>query len=353
MATVQFDESATPTRCSSYGSTHSLVNEEVDTRPRQASFPFLLPTVEWSTRDRSMTEASGPANEGVDTWRIAVSTKENLMDCFIIIANSLNALFGIAIFAIPWGFEESGALGGTAVTALIAFLSHETARLLLQSQRLFFENNREIKGYPEMTASTLGESWYYVVQLATIISCLGGCTGYLIFLAQTIGLVYGLPGETALYMVTVPLILLSWIRTFQDLAIVNFLGVIALFIAVAIVVYDGSIFGTADAALEAAEIAPLPLLKLDTIFNYVGPATFMFTIHYVVLAIGAECLTLKPYLVLDFHRSGWSIFLCLNLSIGFAFLTSFIVIVGFGVVGFMVYRNAPFVRSALNYNSIG
>lgn len=81
---------------------------------------------------------------------------------------------------------------------------------------------------------TLGRWFSLAVKLATIISCLGSCTGYIIFfgtityfspcirrvlgvdmmmiIGETLGQVFHCPSQRIVLMASVPLILLSWIR---------------------------------------------------------------------------------------------------------------------------------------------
>ncbi len=81
-------------------------------------------------------------------------------DKVTIVANTLNALLGVALFAMPWGFQQSGVLGGALVLIGVAFLSYETARILLVAQKVYFQQTGEIKGYPEIASAALGPMWY-------------------------------------------------------------------------------------------------------------------------------------------------------------------------------------------------
>ena len=85
--------------------------------------------------------------------------------------------------------------------------------------------------------------------------------------------------------VTVPLILLSWIRSFKELFFFTATGVIALITAIIIILADGM----QNTTEEVVERTPL-FLSLESTLHFLGPATFCYTIHYCVLAIGAEGL---------------------------------------------------------------
>ena len=89
----------------------------------------------------------------------------------IVIANTMNALLGVSIFSMPWGYTQSGVLGGSILLIIIGLLSFETARILLVSQKLLFQRTGDIKSYPEIAALTMGSYWSSIVSSATVISC--------------------------------------------------------------------------------------------------------------------------------------------------------------------------------------
>ena len=203
-----------------------------------------------------------------------------------IIANTVNALLGVSIFAMPWGFEQAGLLGGAATILLVAPLSYETARVLLVAQRMIYHSTGVVKNYPEIASDILGKNWAVVVKSATVISCLGGCVGYLIFLGEVCGQLFDLPLETAILGAVLPLMLLSWIRSFRDLAVFTLIGVFAIVVSCGVVMIDGV---QAMKSQPPDAIHP-QLLTLRSAPNFLGPATFLFTIHYCVLSMGAETL---------------------------------------------------------------
>jgi amino acid permease len=217
---------------------------------------------------------------------IDVDTKAMAFPDYIsVVANSTNALLGVSIFAMPWGFAKSGLLGGSFITMFVASLSFETTRVLLESQRILYLRTGEVKSYPEIATATLGPVYSHVVHIATAISCLGGCVGFLIFLSDLSGELFGISHTTAVTLAVIPLILLSWIRSFQELTIFTIIGVLAIIGAICAISVDGSTFITQSIFKET----PL-FLPFERSLTFVGPATFTYTIHYCVLAIGAESL---------------------------------------------------------------
>jgi len=204
-----------------------------------------------------------------------------------IIANTINALLGVSIFAMPWGFEQAGLIGGALTICLVAPLSYETARVLLVAQRMIYHSTGVVKNYPEIASDILGKNWSMVVKTATVISCLGGCVGYLIFLGEVCGQLFDLPLETAIQGAVIPLMLLSWIRSFRDLAIFTLIGVFAIIISCGVVMIDG----VHAMQSQLPDPAHPHLISFRSAPNFLGPATFLYTIHYCVLSMGAETLT--------------------------------------------------------------
>ena len=102
-----------------------------------------------------------------------------------IISNVSSAILGVSIFAMPWGYSQSGVLGGCILTILVAILSFLTSRALLLTQKSIYMKTGEIKDFSDIASDVFGHSiWGTTVKVATAVSCLGGCVGYLIFLGR-------------------------------------------------------------------------------------------------------------------------------------------------------------------------
>ena len=274
----------------------------------------------------------------------------NWLDNLSIIANTINALLGVSLFAMPWGFQQAGLLGGFLLLALVAGMSFETARLLLLAQRAYFNISGDVKSYPDLAACALGEVWRYVVFFATIISCLGGCTGYIIFFGETMGQLFSISPQTVILAATIPLILLSWIRSVRELTVFTVFGVISLIVAGITIVVDGF--------RNSTNVDRIPLFAPQTTWNFIGPVTFLFTIHYFILAMGEESLEIatRPWSKIDSDRSAIAIPMIeiasntnVTRSIGIAYLVSLILITAIGGSAFAMYREVPLVRYAAYY----
>ena len=75
---------------------------------------------------------------------------------FLTIINIVNALVGVSIFAMPWGFGRAGLIGGFTVLVFVAYLSFDTAKILLKTQRILFFKTGNVYGFPEICSQILG-----------------------------------------------------------------------------------------------------------------------------------------------------------------------------------------------------
>lgn len=228
-----------------------------------------------------------------------------------IVSNTMNGLLGVSIFAIPWGFAMSGLIGGIIIVLTVSWLAFETVRILLIAQKALYRTTGTVYTYPELAVELLNNQiWSPVVKCATIVSCLGCCTSYIIFFNDLYVQLFDVSHLQATLTVGVPLILLSWIRTYKELAIFTLIGVCSIITSVFVIVWDGYMHyheqnsdhtgsNSSDASSDTTPLLVLPLLLPHTMMQFVGPATFIFTLHYCILAMGSEMLLQQPWLVIQ------------------------------------------------------
>ena len=226
-----------------------------------------------------------------------------------IVANTMNGLLGVSIFAIPWGFAMSGLLGGIFIVLVVSWLAFETIRILLIAQKALYQKTGRVYTYPELAVELLdNELWSPIVKGATIISCLGCCTSYIIFYNDLYLQLFDVSRFQATVTVGIPLVLLSWIRTYKELAIFTLLGVCSIITSVIVIIWDGySHTNNSDSTGSSGTVQsnahthtnPLPLVLPESMMLFVGPATFIFTLHYCILAMGSEMLQDQPWLVVE------------------------------------------------------
>lgn len=290
-------------------------------------------------------------DDAVDEIGVGKSSGASLSQRAVMI-NVISGLLGVSLFAVPWGFEQSGVIGGVIITSVVAYLSYVTAWSLLLAQKSIFDRNGSILSYPEIAAEILDvDIWSSVVSVATVVSCLGGCVGYLIFLGQLCELLFHITFRQAVCLLLCPLVLLSWIRTFRELTAFSIFGNVSMIFSLL------SIFVCGVYQAHGADLSSTPILVPKTIFNYLGPATFLFTIHYCVLSIGAEFLQRQKEVLAaagpvekadtteDLQDLGLPIAAVQDLggSVGRAYTFSSIVIVMHGVAALALYHSSGLV----------
>lgn len=307
----------------------------------------------YQPRENNLREQDASENCSSKTVREKLSI---ITESTSVIANVSNGLLGVGIFAMPWGFQQSGTLGGTMITLFLAYLSFDTLCILLETQKTLFIKKGEVYSYPEVAQLILGSNtWGSIVKIATVISCLGSCIGYFIFLGEICGQLFAVSISEAVLIVILPLILLSWIRSFRELTLFTFIGVVAIIATIIAVTFDHI------TNLNEKNFVTTPLFIPETALNFLGPATFSFTIHYCVLAMGAELLleqsiqqnSTKYSSIESVYSDSDQIVdlesrVNVNLNglikaLGVAFVLSALIIVFHGSTAFIIYRNANLV----------
>ena len=207
-------------------------------------------------------------------------------------ANLLATLCGVSIFAVPWGFSLAGSLGGTIVVVFISYICYETIRILLIVQADLYTTTGIVASYPTLVATYLGESWEPVVKIATITSCIGGCIGYLIFLGEISGRVFHMTHTITIICAVVPLTYLCWLRNYSELEKYISMSCVLFVVILIYILYDGASHPNAQEfqSLPPAEQVPPLFTSFSSFCKFLGPATFMDCVHYMILSMSEEAL---------------------------------------------------------------
>jgi hypothetical protein len=201
-----------------------------------------------------------------------------------IITNIVNAILGVSVFLVPWGFQMSGTVGGALVVCLVACCSYQTSLAMVTVQQTLLAKRKEVYDYPEVVSACLGPLGGQIVGLATVVSCAGASISYLIFLGHLLDSLLHVDFVVVLIAVSPILVLLSWIRSFQDLSVFAGLGSGFVMLTIVLITFDNR----TDSTL-AQLVMSGPTFK-SGVTGFFGPATFLFTVHYCVMAISSEAL---------------------------------------------------------------
>ena len=147
----------------------------------------------------------------------------------------------------------------------VAYLAFDTSIIMLKAQRGLFLRTNKVATFPEIAGTIIGAPYNPIVKTATIISCFGGCCGYLIFLGSLCSQLLSTSYQRGVVASTVPLVLISWIRSFKELSWITVLGCLSLILAVGIIIYDGALQLKPTSSLIDVE-----LFKINSLLDFVG-----------------------------------------------------------------------------------
>ena len=144
--------------------------------------------------------------------------------------------------------------------------------------------------------------------------------------------------ETAVTCLALPMILVSWVRSFKELSFFTIIGVFAIVCSVVAILYGG--YSQPDPHLF--DFSDVVLFKPGATFQFIGVVTFTFTIHYCVLSMGEEVLHSTKFIpssapVKTLSTGG------LTKPLVIAYTASSLCICFLGVAGYIAYRHSPLI----------
>lgn len=288
----------------------------------------------------------------------------------------INVLLGVSIFSIPWGFYHAGYVNGSLIVAVIAIMSFETVNLLLDIQRKIYQRTGKILDYSEISNLTLGSNCEILVKICTIVSCLGGCVGFLIFLGEVTSQMFTISHQVSTGITVFLLIFLEiFDKSINIFPLLTKFGMISIIISLVSTLIDGLMKdGTRSDAFPDTAIE-------SNYLNILGPCTFLFTIHYCVMQIrtdeivGANSLntshnvrdhdSLESNSIVDNSASDNSKIVLsegnnsgvyvkpMTKSLALSYIISVILIISFGISGVLLYKNTGHVLDSNGNIKIG
>ncbi|OSX73906.1 hypothetical protein BU14_0320s0017 [Porphyra umbilicalis] len=299
-----------------------------------------------ATAPRSATATGGtsppPSPPAATPW-----TRQRAVEAAAATTSVIKLLLGAASFGLPWAFARAGLGVSVAMVVAVGGLSAYTIRLLLETRRrlgdapplpplpppaadhdgclpawqaapvppppLAGDGGADAAAptppdadYATMAAATLGPAAGAYVRLATCVSCIGACAGYVAFIAGVVVAVAPAPPPTprAVMVWLLPaLVALSQVQTWAHLAAASLAGNVAFAVAVVCVMAAArprlaaaSAAAAAAAAAGAATAAAPSGGRVPTVAPWAtpgawalafGPTTFLFTVHYVAVPLAS------------------------------------------------------------------
>lgn len=203
-----------------------------------------------------------------------------------IVSNVSNAILGVSVFLVPWGYQMSGTLGGTLIVLLVAFCSYQTCMSMIIVQQSILLKTGEVCDYSEVVSACLGPVGGHVVGICTVISCLGASISYLIFFGHLLSSLLSIHYATVVFGSVPFLLLLAFVRSFHELSVFAGAGTVFVAATILLIALDNNSPSTSLFSL----IKSSPVIQFPNMISFLGPATFLFTVHYCVMAISSEAL---------------------------------------------------------------
>ena len=195
----------------------------------------------------------------------------------------INVLLGVSIFSIPWGYYHSGYVNGSLIVVAVAIMSFETVNMLLEIQRKIYQRTGKILDYSEISNLTLGSNCEILVKVCTIISCIGGCVGYLIFLGEVTSQIFTISRRLSTIITVALLIFLEMYDMAGNiLPLITKFGMFSIVTSLISTIIDGS---TRD---QIYHDTPTESVVESNYLSILGPCSFLFTIHYCVMQIRTD-----------------------------------------------------------------
>ena len=214
------------------------------------------------------------------------------------VINFSKAFMGASSFELPWAFAQAGLVGGVVGTLAFAVLSNVCFSMLVQVSHLCSTPEHKNPTYPQIGRMCFGVAGETLVWFGMVAMTIGVCGSYLIFVGQTMAelvdqFLFGdgtPPSENPPYttactvLAALPAAALSSIRTTRALSYASAIGLLATFVACAVVAYDA--LTRPDATFDLGRVlAREPAVRWPTYPLFLGNAGYLFLISTAVLPL--------------------------------------------------------------------
>lgn len=194
----------------------------------------------------------------------------------------VNGFIGGGLLGLPYGFKEGGLFACAVGLIILAFISNYTVRLLAYIKTTFTRYN--IQSYADIGNATFGKVGSVLVNTSVIISQIGYCCAYLVFIGKNLSTLTFMPAKIhpfEISLIVLPIILgLVFLKNMKYLSPTSIVANFAVISAVVAVLEYGF---THEHIADLHEYKPY--LRIGTFPVFYGIVAFGYTIHGLALDI--------------------------------------------------------------------
>jgi len=195
----------------------------------------------------------------------------------------VNGFIGGGLLGLPYGFRMGGLIAGAIGLVVLALISNFTVRLLAYC-KTNYKDGKVIGSYADIGRVCFGRVGVIMVNSSIIMSQMGYCCVYLVFIGKNLSSLTFLPSNIHTFeviLVILPIVtLLVWLRDMKYLSPTSIVANVAVVLAVIAVIIYG---------FQNCGIAPIktyePFLRISTFSIFYGIVAFAYTIHGLALDI--------------------------------------------------------------------
>lgn len=195
----------------------------------------------------------------------------------------VNGFIGGGLLGLPYGFKEGGLIACGIGLVLLALISNFTVRLLAYCKIKF--TNYNIQSYADIGRATFGPVGGILVNTSIIISQIGYCCAYMVFIGKNLSTLTFMPAKIQPFeisLIVLPIICgLCYLKSMKYLSPTSIIANFAVISAVVAVLEYGF---TNEKIGKLEEYHPY-YIRISTFPVFYGIVAFGYTIHGLALDI--------------------------------------------------------------------
>mmetsp|Transcript_14035 Transcript_14035/g.34039 ORF Transcript_14035/g.34039 Transcript_14035/m.34039 type:complete len:445 (+) Transcript_14035:2-1336(+) len=197
------------------------------------------------------------------------SPRQEKCSDFRAFVNILKSYIGSGVLGLPFAYSQGGMVAGMIGMSIVALFSTIAVFLLLDCKAKL---GRHARTFGDIGYGAAGKAGHAVVEGCVVLSQLGFCTAYVIFITQNLArYVEAIVWPQELTLLLVPaLVCLCWIRSLQVLAPLSLLAIVLILVGLlSVVVASADRFGQGK---DVEQVIPetLPIFLGMAIYSFEG-----------------------------------------------------------------------------------